>query len=966
ETPKEESAATATSTKSVRATIETPKEESAATATSTKSARATAEIPKSINTCRDSDNGIKYEIYGIVIDETGNEHKDSCSDDGKMLTEHLCSNGFWEPETVECSLQIKGTVCKEGKCVKISTEVEKEKIIETKQSCEEDSECSNGYVCDTIATWICVPSLPLPTQPSQPSAQTPQPTDSCANGIQDQDEDGVDCGNICPNECAQIVQTKIEEKIDLCEKTFGIKEGTEICKESKINICNQGEFKITKRCQFGCKEDLSDCKEKEDIKVETAETIAAEQEAKQLTVLAEILPEAIQRPVAEIKINEEPAESAAASVNEEGSCKLTVVEKSFTVEEKQCLDKALEGNEERIKGCVKRIESIAGNIESCADDQVFKALYDCTLKSMPQTKIEMEKCMEEAQILTTIPVETSAVQVEDIPAQEEPEITAPILTTEPVESIPTEASSSAVTLDEFTCTQSQDEQGKVTVKGYWKEDPDQLSTVSDYCAIKEATGSYTTELPECTGDSCVIMKYDCEGEFIMSGAISCFNCNNGVCKSDETKTEEPTQEPTSTESQKQEDLAGNAVTATVEEKQSENPTETSTPAEKESVIEEQSETTSNTISNTAKKTEETPTPILAEELPQQLDACSNSEQDGDESDIDCGGSCSTKCEVNMFCNSDADCATDNCLENFCAEKEETATNETITDEQTTEDDSSFFEDLFSFGDDTATNEEPADDASLPTDGPPLDVPLSDESASANEISDDSTTSETTEEPSAATDTEDTESLEESQSADDIPSVPATEETPEETEEQPSDLAGLATDILESTNKDVTLSNIEGTVRVGYNERKLAKPTEETTLSEGAIILTSADSSAIVTLQEIKLKEEANTQLKVDDIKLPKGKNQGVTAFDLKRGSVTTLSQNENVRLVVTTDNTDVTADGQVKVTYDKNRKVTIVKAIKGSVIVEHKGDDIKLAEGQSREFKGKGFFGNLVDIFSYN
>src|SRR3989338_6574567 len=93
-----------------------------------KIAAETAAIEESI--CSDSDNGIKYEKYGVVIDETGKEHKDSCSDDGKMLTEHLCSNGFWEPETVECSLQIEETVCKDGRCV-VEKKTIKEETIKT-------------------------------------------------------------------------------------------------------------------------------------------------------------------------------------------------------------------------------------------------------------------------------------------------------------------------------------------------------------------------------------------------------------------------------------------------------------------------------------------------------------------------------------------------------------------------------------------------------------------------------------------------------------------------------------------------------------------------------------------------------------------------------------------------------------------------------------------------------------------
>lgn len=47
-------------------------------------------------------------------------------------------------------------------------------------------------------------------------------------------------------------------------------------------------------------------------------------------------------------------------------------------------------------------------------------------------------------------------------------------------------------------------------------------------------------------------------------------------------------------------------------------------------------------------------------IPAPPPPCFDSVQNGDESDIDCGGSCATKCEDGLKCNVDADCLSGNC------------------------------------------------------------------------------------------------------------------------------------------------------------------------------------------------------------------------------------------------------------------------------------------------------------------
>jgi hypothetical protein len=49
-------------------------------------------------------------------------------------------------------------------------------------------------------------------------------------------------------------------------------------------------------------------------------------------------------------------------------------------------------------------------------------------------------------------------------------------------------------------------------------------------------------------------------------------------------------------------------------------------------------------------------------------ACADGIKDGDESDIDCGGSCSSKCGFNQVCSGNSDCKTGVCTEGLCAAK----------------------------------------------------------------------------------------------------------------------------------------------------------------------------------------------------------------------------------------------------------------------------------------------------------
>ena len=48
--------------------------------------------------------------------------------------------------------------------------------------------------------------------------------------------------------------------------------------------------------------------------------------------------------------------------------------------------------------------------------------------------------------------------------------------------------------------------------------------------------------------------------------------------------------------------------------------------------------------------------------------CANGFQDGMETDVDCGGSCRTRCTVGMRCERNADCVSFKCIANTCIEK----------------------------------------------------------------------------------------------------------------------------------------------------------------------------------------------------------------------------------------------------------------------------------------------------------
>ncbi|MBI4152578.1 hypothetical protein HY495_02605 [Candidatus Woesearchaeota archaeon] len=77
-------------------------------------------------TCVDSDttkgsdghDKAAYLITSKVKDEKGNFIWDTCNADG-TLTEQLCSGGYWEPETIDCAVEVGvGYVCDEGRCEK--------------------------------------------------------------------------------------------------------------------------------------------------------------------------------------------------------------------------------------------------------------------------------------------------------------------------------------------------------------------------------------------------------------------------------------------------------------------------------------------------------------------------------------------------------------------------------------------------------------------------------------------------------------------------------------------------------------------------------------------------------------------------------------------------------------------------------------------------------------------------------
>lgn len=52
--------------------------------------------------------------------------------------------------------------------------------------------------------------------------------------------------------------------------------------------------------------------------------------------------------------------------------------------------------------------------------------------------------------------------------------------------------------------------------------------------------------------------------------------------------------------------------------------------------------------------------------PPAVDTCANGVKDGDETDVDCGGSCPKRCFVRKLCVEDFDCITSNCTGGKCA------------------------------------------------------------------------------------------------------------------------------------------------------------------------------------------------------------------------------------------------------------------------------------------------------------
>lgn len=79
------------------------------------------------------------------------------------------------------------------------------------------------------------------------------------------------------------------------------------------------------------------------------------------------------------------------------------------------------------------------------------------------------------------------------------------------------------------------------------------------------------------------------------------------------------------------------------------------------------------------------------------DACSNNQKDGDESDIDCGGTKCGKCDNDKACKSENDCKSGECTEGKCtgmavvdAKAEDILINEFMAAEDTTQSSTSFF------------------------------------------------------------------------------------------------------------------------------------------------------------------------------------------------------------------------------------------------------------------------------------
>ena len=49
----------------------------------------------------------------------------------------------------------------------------------------------------------------------------------------------------------------------------------------------------------------------------------------------------------------------------------------------------------------------------------------------------------------------------------------------------------------------------------------------------------------------------------------------------------------------------------------------------------------------------------------QLPTCCNNQKDNNEGDIDCGAACFSKCAAGQTCQSNSDCATNNCAGGVC-------------------------------------------------------------------------------------------------------------------------------------------------------------------------------------------------------------------------------------------------------------------------------------------------------------
>ncbi|MBS3138030.1 hypothetical protein J4232_06370 [Candidatus Woesearchaeota archaeon] len=92
-------------------------------------------------------NGINYLVAGYVVDETG-KYEDSCSANGKKLTENLCSGDSRKPETVDCNTVLENGICKNNAC----------ELSVIKCSKKEDCLDPAKPLCDTTAK-ICIATI---------------------------------------------------------------------------------------------------------------------------------------------------------------------------------------------------------------------------------------------------------------------------------------------------------------------------------------------------------------------------------------------------------------------------------------------------------------------------------------------------------------------------------------------------------------------------------------------------------------------------------------------------------------------------------------------------------------------------------------------------------------------------------------------------------------------------------------